>query len=94
MFFDKSNSKDNQSLSGKFLEIKILDKVSSKTLEITIFIAFVGPENTIIDKWSKRFSLNLKDQPIVPFSLAIEGLQSNITEGRTGSSYKALIGLE
>ena len=31
LFLDKSNSKDNQSFSGKFLEIKILDKVSSKT---------------------------------------------------------------
>ena len=70
------------------------DKARSKTLEFTIFIAFVGPENTIIDKWSKRSSLNLKDQAIVPFSLAIEGLQSNITEGRSGSSYKVLIGFE
>jgi len=38
LFLDKSNSKDNQSFSGKFLEIKILDKVSSKTSTVELKI--------------------------------------------------------
>ena len=38
LFLDKSNSEDNQSFSGKFLEIKILDKVSSKTSTVELKI--------------------------------------------------------
>ena len=38
LFLDKSNSKDNQSFVGKFLEIKILDKVSSKTSTVELKI--------------------------------------------------------
>ena len=38
LFLDKSNSKYNQSFSGKFLEIKILDKVSSKTSTVELKI--------------------------------------------------------
>ena len=38
LFLDKSNSKDNQSFGGKFLEIKILDKVSSKTSTVELKI--------------------------------------------------------
>ena len=38
LFLDNSNSEDNQSFSGKFLEIKILDKVSSKTSTVELKI--------------------------------------------------------
>ena len=38
LFLDKSNSKANQSFVGKFLEIKILDKVSSKTSTVELKI--------------------------------------------------------
>ena len=38
LFLDKSNSEDKQSFVGKFLEIKILDKVSSKTSTVELKI--------------------------------------------------------
>ena len=38
LFLDKSNSKGSQSLGGKFLEIKILDKISSKTSTVELKI--------------------------------------------------------
>jgi len=38
LFLDKSNSEDNQSFDKKFLEIKILDKVSSKTNTVELKI--------------------------------------------------------
>jgi len=60
----------------------------------SIFISFIGPGDTVIDKWSKRVSVNLKDQTISSFSVPVEGLRSRIEEGRTGSSYKVFVGLE
>ena len=49
LFLDKSNSEDNQSFSGKFLEIKILDKVSSKTSTVELKIGKeVGFKNLLI----------------------------------------------
>ena len=38
LFLGKSNSEDKQSFVGKFLEIKILDKVSSKTCTVELKI--------------------------------------------------------
>ena len=60
----------------------------------SIFITFVGPGDTVINKWSKRVSVDLEDQTISSFSIPAEGLRSRIEEGRTGSSYKVLVGLE
>ena len=41
-----------------------------------------------------KISVKIKNQTINNFSVPIEGLRSNIEEGRTGSSYKVLLGLE
>ena len=79
---------------GIFGDVINSDTVTLENLRINLFIAFVGPDDTVIDKWSKNVSVKLKNQKISSFSIPIEGLRSNIEEGRTGSSYKVLIGLE
>mgnify|MGYP003299873419 FL=1 len=79
---------------GIFGDVINSDTVTLENLRINLFIAFVGPDDTVIDKWSKIVSVKLKNQKISSFSIPIEGLRSKIEEGRTGSSYKVLIGLE
>ena len=79
---------------GVFGDVINSDTVTLNNLNINLFVAFVGPDDLIIDKWSKTVSVKLKNQKISSFSLPIEGLRSKIEEGRTGSSYKVLIGLE
>ena len=79
---------------GVFGDVINSDTVTLNNLNINLFVAFVGPDDLITDKWSKSVSVKLKNQKISSFSLPIEGLRSKIEEGRTGSSYKVLIGLE
>tara|TARA_Y100001970_G_scaffold50097_1_gene63398 strand:- start:4147 stop:4599 length:453 start_codon:yes stop_codon:yes gene_type:complete len=79
---------------GIFGDVINSDTVTFNNLSINLFIAFVGPDDFVIDKWSKNISIRLKNQKISSFSVPIEGLRSKIEEGRTGSSYKVLIGLE
>ena len=79
---------------GIFGDVINSDTATIENLRINLFIAFIGPDDIVIDKWSKIVSVKLKNQKITSFSIPIEGLRSNIEEGRTGSSYKVLIGLE
>ena len=58
----------------------INDTVTLNNLNINLFVAFVGPDDLIIDKWSKSVSVKLKNQKISSFSLPIEGLRSKIEE--------------
>ena len=70
------------------------DQLSVDTVQIPLFIAFVGPNEVVIDKWSKNNIIKLKNRKITSFSIGIENLRSDIMEGRTGSSYKVLIGIQ
>ena len=70
------------------------DQLSVDTVQIPLFIAFVGPNEVVIDKWSKNNIVKVKNRKITSFSIAIENLRSDILEGRTGSSYKVLIGIQ
>ena len=70
------------------------DQLSVDTIQIPLFIAFVGPNDVVIDKWSKNNIIKLKNRKITSFSIGIENLRSDIMEGRTGSSYKVLIGIQ
>ena len=70
------------------------DQLSVDTIQIPLFIAFVGPNDVVIDKWSKNNIVKVKNRKITSFSLGIENLRSDIIEGRTGSSYKVLIGIQ
>ncbi|MEC7830314.1 MAG: hypothetical protein VYC43_04465 [Pseudomonadota bacterium] len=79
---------------GIFGDVINLDSSPQESITFNIFIAFVGPEDSVINKWSKKISVKIKNQTINNFSVPIEGLRSNIEEGRTGSSYKVLLGLE
>ena len=79
---------------GIFGDVINSDTVNLENLKINLFIAFIGPDDTVIDKWSKIVSVKLNNKKISSFSIPIEGLKSKIEEGRTGSSYKVLIGPE
>lgn len=79
---------------GIFGDVINLNSSPQESITFNIFIAFVGPEDSVINKWSKKISVKIKNQTINNFSVPIEGLRSNIEEGRTGSSYKVLLGLE
>ena len=70
------------------------DQLSVDTIQIPLFIAFIGPNDVVIDKWSKNNIIKLKNRKITSFSIGIENLRSDIMEGRTGSSYKVLIGIQ
>ena len=63
-------------------------------IDIPIFIAFVGPNDVVIDKWIKNNSIKVLSKEISSFSIGVENLKSDILEGRTGSSYKVLIGIQ
>jgi|TARA_B110000003_G_scaffold271777_1_gene306490 hypothetical protein len=63
-------------------------------IDIPIFIAFVGPNDVVIDKWIKNNTIKVSSNEISSFSIGIENLRSDIQEGRTGSSYKVLIGIQ
>ena len=79
---------------GVFGDAINFDSFSQEYISLDIFIAFVGPNDLVINKWSKKTSIELKNRKISTFSIPIEGLRSNVDEGRTGSSYKVLVGLE
>ncbi len=70
------------------------DQLSVDTIQVPLFIAFVGPNDVVIDKWSKNNIVKVKNRKITSFSIGIENLRSDIMEGRTGSSYKVLIGIQ
>tara|TARA_B100001057_G_scaffold12149_1_gene11540 strand:+ start:456 stop:785 length:330 start_codon:yes stop_codon:yes gene_type:complete len=70
------------------------DQLSVDTIQIPLFITFIGPNDVVIDKWSKNNIVKVKNRKITSFSIAIENLRSDILEGRTGSSYKVLIGIQ
>ena len=70
------------------------DQLSVDTIQIPLFIAFIGPNDVVIDKWSKNNIVKVKNRKITSFSIGIENLRSDIMEGRTGSSYKVLIGIQ
>jgi hypothetical protein len=63
-------------------------------IDIPLFIAFVGPNDVVIDKWIKNNTIKVSSNEISSFSIGIENLRSDIQEGRTGSSYKVLIGIQ
>ena len=63
LFLDKSNSKDNQSFSGKFLEIKILDKVSSKTSTVELKIGKEVEFKNLLIKSLKCENSKFDDNP-------------------------------
>ena len=70
------------------------DQLSVSTIQIPLFIAFIGPNDVVIDKWSKNNIIKINNKKITSFSIGIENLRSDIMEGRTGSSYKVLIGIQ
>ena len=70
------------------------NNLSISKVQIPLIIAFVGPNDVIIDKWSKNNIVEVKNRKITPFSIGIENLRSDIVEGRTGASYKVLIGIQ
>jgi len=70
------------------------NKDIAKDIEISLFIAFVGPDDVVIDKWTKNNTIKVVSKEISSFSIGIENLQSDILQGRTGSSYKVLIGIQ
>ncbi len=63
LFLDKSNSEDNQSFSGKFLEIKILDKVSSKTSTVELKIGKEVEFKNLLIKSLKCENSKFDDNP-------------------------------
>ena len=63
-------------------------------IDIPLFIAFIGPNDVVIDKWIKNNTIKVSSNEISSFSIGIENLRSDIQEGRTGSSYKVLIGIQ
>ena len=81
LFLDKSNSEDNQSFSGKFLEIKILDKVSSKTSTVELKIGKeVGFKNLLI-KSLKCENSKFDDNPeITAYIQVIDKTKTNNDE--------------
>ena len=70
------------------------DQLSVDTIQIPLFITFIGPNDVEIDEWSKNNIVKVKNRKITSFSIGIENLRSDIMEGRTGSSYKVLIGIQ
>ena len=70
------------------------NKGISSNIDIPLFIAFIGPNDVVIDKWIKNNTIKVSSKEISSFSIGIENLQSDIMEGRTGSSYKVLIGIQ
>ena len=63
LFLDKSNSEDKQSFVGKFLEIKILDKVSSKTSTVELKIGEEIEFKNLLIKSQKCENSKFDDNP-------------------------------
>ena len=81
LFLDKSNSKDNQSFSGKFLEIKILDKVSSKTSTVELKIGEEIEFKNLLIKSLKCENSKFDDNPeITAYIQVIDKTNTNNDE--------------
>ena len=81
LFLDKSNSKDNQSFSGKFLEIKILDKVSSKTSTVELKIGEEIEFKNLLIKSQKCENSKFDDNPeITAYIQVIDTTNTNNDE--------------
>ena len=81
LFLDKSNSKDNQSFSGKFLEIKILDKVSSKTCTVELKIGKEVEFKNLLIKSLKCENSKFDDNPeITAYIQVIDKTNTNNDE--------------
>ena len=81
LFLDKSNSEDNQSFSGKFLEIKILDKVSSKTSTVELKIGQEIEFKNLLIKSLKCENSKFDDNPeITAYIQVIDKTNTNNDE--------------
>ena len=81
LFLDKSNSEDNQSFSGKFLEIKILDKVSSKTSTVELKIGEEIEFKNLLIKSQKCENSKFDDNPeITAYIQVIDKTKTNNDE--------------
>ena len=81
LFLDKSNSEDNQSFSGKFLEIKILDKVSSKTSTVELKIGKEIEFKNLLIKSLKCENSKFDDDPeITAYIQVIDKTNTNNDE--------------
>ena len=81
LFLDKSNSEDNQSFSGKFLEIRILDKVSSKTSTVELKIGKEVEFKNLLIKSLKCENSKFDDNPeITAYIQVIDKTNTNNDE--------------
>jgi len=81
LFLDKSNSEDKQSFVGKFLEIKILDKVSSKTSTIELKIGEEIEFKNLLIKSQKCENSKFDDNPeITAYIQVIDKTNTNNDE--------------
>ena len=81
LFLDKSNSKGNQSFGGKFLEIKILDKVSSKTSTVELKIGKEIKFKNLLIKSLKCENSKFDDNPeITAYIQVIDKTNTNNDE--------------
>ena len=81
LFLDKSNSEDKQSFVGKFLEIKILDKVSSKTSTVELKIGREIEFKNLLIKSLKCENSKFDDTPeITAYIRVIDQTKTNNDE--------------
>ena len=81
LFLDKSNSKDNQPFGGKFLEIKILDKVSSKTSTVELKIGKESKFKNLLIKSLRCENSKFDDNPeITAYIQVIDKTNTNNDE--------------
>ena len=81
LFLNKSNSKDNQSFVGNFLEIKILDKVSSKTSTVELKIGSEIEFKNLLIKSLKCENSKFDDTPeITAYIQVIDKTNTNNDE--------------
>ena len=81
LFLDKSNSEDKQSFVGKFLEIKILDKVSSKTSTVELKIGEDIEFKNLLIKSQKCENSKFDDNPeITAYIQVIDKTNTNNDE--------------
>ena len=81
LLLDKSNSKGSQTFGGKFLEIKILDKVSSKTNTIELKIGKEVEFKNLLIKSLKCENSKFDDNPeITAYIQVIDKTNTNNDE--------------
>ena len=76
LLLDKSNSEGSQSFGGKFLEIKILDKVSSKTNTIELKIGKEVEFKNLLIKSLKCENSKFDDNPEVTAYMQVRDLKA------------------